>query len=198
MNRSVLSLVLATLLIGAAGRADAAIIINVQQVGSDVVAMGGGSVDLTGLTLIQPFSAAAQIAADTAALLEGPTSATSFNIYSHATGPGVPFGTGVQTFATLGSGDVFGVDGVGGPIISLPSNYTSGTSLSATDTYSGKTIASLGLTPGTYNYTWGTGGSDHTLTVNIIAPVPEPASLAIWSLGALGCAIAGYRRRKSA
>ena len=25
---------------------------------------------------------------------------------------------------------------------------------------------------------------------------PEPASLAIWGLGALGCAIAGYRRRK--
>jgi hypothetical protein len=28
--------------------------------------------------------------------------------------------------------------------------------------------------------------------------VPEPASLAIWSLGALGCAIVGYRRRKLA
>jgi hypothetical protein len=28
--------------------------------------------------------------------------------------------------------------------------------------------------------------------------VPEPASMAIWSLGALGCAIAGYRRRKLA
>jgi hypothetical protein len=26
-------------------------------------------------------------------------------------------------------------------------------------------------------------------------PVPEPASMAIWGLGALGCAIAGYRRR---
>jgi hypothetical protein len=26
--------------------------------------------------------------------------------------------------------------------------------------------------------------------------VPEPASLAIWGLGALGCAVAGYRRRK--
>ena len=30
------------------------------------------------------------------------------------------------------------------------------------------------------------------------AAVPEPASLAIWGLGALGCAIAGYRRRKPA
>jgi len=30
------------------------------------------------------------------------------------------------------------------------------------------------------------------------AAVPEPASLAIWSLSAFGCAIAGYRRRKLA
>lgn len=29
-------------------------------------------------------------------------------------------------------------------------------------------------------------------------PVPEPASLAIWGIGALGCAMAGYRRRKAA
>lgn len=28
--------------------------------------------------------------------------------------------------------------------------------------------------------------------------VPEPASLAIWGLGALGCAVVGYRRRKMA
>jgi len=28
--------------------------------------------------------------------------------------------------------------------------------------------------------------------------VPEPASMAIWGLGALGCAVAGYRRRKTA
>jgi hypothetical protein len=28
--------------------------------------------------------------------------------------------------------------------------------------------------------------------------IPEPASLAIWGLGALGCAVAGYRRRRPA
>lgn len=31
-----------------------------------------------------------------------------------------------------------------------------------------------------------------------LAAVPEPASMAIWGLGAIGCAIAGYRRRKLA
>jgi hypothetical protein len=40
------------LLIGVAGRADAGILISIQQVGSDVVATGSGSVDLAGLTLV--------------------------------------------------------------------------------------------------------------------------------------------------
>lgn len=37
-------------------------------------------------------------------------------------------------------------------------------------------------------------------TTEAIEPsaVPEPASMAIWGLGALGCAIAGYRRRQAA
>lgn len=32
----------------------------------------------------------------------------------------------------------------------------------------------------------------------LVGTVPEPASMAIWGLGALGCAVAGYRRRKLA
>jgi hypothetical protein len=37
-----------------------------------------------------------------------------------------------------------------------------------------------------------------TLTILPTADVPEPASLAIWSLGAFGCAMGAYRRRKRA
>ena len=35
-------------------------------------------------------------------------------------------------------------------------------------------------------------------TALVTETTPEPASLAIWGLGALGCAIGAYRRRKSA
>lgn len=35
-------------------------------------------------------------------------------------------------------------------------------------------------------------------TTPISAPVPEPASLAIWGLSALSCAVVGYRRRRVA
>lgn len=35
-----------------------------------------------------------------------------------------------------------------------------------------------------------------SLTTQDVASLPEPASLTIWSLGALGCALAAYRRRR--
>ena len=38
----------------------------------------------------------------------------------------------------------------------------------------------------------------HTEIQVDVGPMPEPASLTIWGLGALGCAIGAYRRRKSA
>jgi hypothetical protein len=37
---------------------------------------------------------------------------------------------------------------------------------------------------------------DNSQMATVVAAVPEPASLALWGLGALGCAAAGYRRRK--
>ncbi len=62
----------------------------------------------------------------------------------------------------------------------VPIGYSSGTALSATDTYSGQTLVSLGLTAGTYTWTWGTGADADSLTVNIgVASVPEPSSLAL-------------------
>src|SRR5262249_6449704 len=144
---------------------DAAIIINVQQVGSDVVATGSGSIDLTGLTFSFAAFEFGRVVPLNALIIEGPVSTTSISVYTGATGP-VSFGAGTETFASSGSGDIFAMQGNGGEL-AVPSGYTSGTSLSATDTYSGRTIANLGLIPGTYNYTWGTGGPTHTLTVQI-------------------------------
>jgi len=39
---------------------------------------------------------------------------------------------------------------------------------------------------------------DVTVTQAASGAVPEPTSIAIWGLGALSCAVAGYRRRKTA
>jgi hypothetical protein len=58
--------------------------------------------------------------------------------------------------------------------------------LNATDTYAGQTISSLGLTPGTYTWTWGTGAHADSLTVQIgPAAIPEPSTAIIALSGAV-------------
>lgn len=65
--------------------------------------------------------------------------------------------------------------------------------LSSSSTFDGETFASLGLTPGTYVYTWGGGADADSLTVKIGA-IPEPGTWVMMMLGFAGLGFAGYRR----
>ena len=84
-------------------------------------------------------------------------------------------------YATSGTGDKVGVRGTGA-VLYVPQGYISG-SLSATNTWSGQTIASLGATPGTYVWSWGSGcdptrvNSEDPSTVTV-AEVPAAAVVA--------------------
>jgi hypothetical protein len=75
--------------------------------------------------------------------------------YTAATGP-ASFGAGGPTNASSNSGVIFGVEAQNplGPGIDVPFNHVSGSALSGSSTFDGQTFASLGLTPGTYVYTW--------------------------------------------
>ena len=64
-------------------------------------------------------------------------------------------------------------------VLIVPRGYVSGTFLSNSATWSGKTFATLGVTPGTYVWTWGT-GANQNFTLQI--KTPGPASTAIWYL----------------
>jgi hypothetical protein len=56
----------------------------------------------------------------------------------------------------------------GGPReVVVPQGYVSGTVISGSMTYNTQTIAGMGLTPGTYTWSWGTGGNTSTLTMII-------------------------------
>jgi hypothetical protein len=179
------------LLLASPATSRAGVIINIQEVGSDVVAMGSGSIDTTDLTFNGNTNNAALVWAGFplgSFAVVGGTTIVSEDVYSGITGPS-SFGSGDQHFATSGSGDVFGV--VANNVIDLPSGYISGSALSATSTWSGESFSSFGLTPGSYTWTWGTGAHADSFTLNIGVPVPEPTTLTM----ALFAGLAGIGAR---
>jgi PEP-CTERM motif-containing protein len=81
----------------------------------------------------------------------------------------------------------------------VPVGYISGASLAGTSTYLNASFASLGLTPGEYTWTWGSGDHADSFTLDVggvIPPtVPEPSTWAMMLLGFAGLGYAAVRRR---
>ncbi len=160
-----------------------------NQVGSDVVATGTGSLpDLAGLTsfttssespLVNPAGPNIRVGtAVTARLYTGPFSISG------------PLGSNLTTFANSGSGQLFGFTG---SFLVLPVSYVTGTPLNATATWTNTTIAALGLTPSTSStITWNAGARSLTITV-----VPEPSTFVTGLLSACAIAMALHRRSRN-
>jgi hypothetical protein len=102
--------------------------------------------------------------------------------------------------------DSFTLSGVGyfsigdNDAVALSDSYVFGTAISGTATWNNKTLSDLGITNlGTYVYTVGSGATTDTVTFIMGSggggggTVPEPTSMAIFGLGALGFA---YRNRR--
>jgi hypothetical protein len=130
--------------------------VTLAQVGSDVIATGSGAIDLAGLSFVQTYSEQGAIQPDNGSITTAPASLTAYYIYNGTiTGP-TSFGIGGYTLANSGSGDLVAI----APAINdigVPVGYVSGNPLSDNATYAGQTFSSLGVTPGTYEWTWGAG-----------------------------------------
>ncbi len=187
-----LALAMAALAVcGLAPQAKAALVITMDQVGSNVVAIGNGTVNLTDLTNIGGEGDVAAVLASDDGLILG--SSTSGTLYSALTGLS-NFGGGTYIPASSSTGDHFGL--FPGPDIVVPVSYISGNVLSATATWDNTTLAALGVTDGTYGWTWGTGDNADSLTLEIAA-VPEPSTWAMMILGFAGLGFIAYRRRNN-
>jgi hypothetical protein len=182
-----------------ASAARAGVIITISEVGSDVVVSGSGILNLAGLGSPQAIGTKAELDPSIAIALVGPPGIAGADLFDGITGPS-SFGSGGPMFPDSGTGMTFGVQAARNELL-VPINYVSNDPLSGTSTYSGQTLAGLGLTPGTHRWTWGSGANADFLEVDIPgAPVPEPSSLilAAMGIGVVGCCIAIRRRRTAA
>ena len=189
IRRSLMFTAVATLFVQPAQ----AFTITLEQMGANVVATGSGAINLTGLTLEttgQDFVALMQASTG---LIE---TAGNGDVYGGFTGP-TSFGNGGSFAPNTSSGDFAGIDGAGGNL-GVPAGYVSNTALSDSMTFNSATFASLGVTPGTYVWTWGTGlpNQNFKLVIGSVGGpgVPDGG----WTVSLLGCALVGLAalRRK--
>jgi len=146
--------------------AQAGYTVTLQQVEPDVVATGSGAIDLTGLTLHElPFLGHRVFYTGRTI---GPTSFGGFPLSSSV----ITVSSG--NFARIATTGIYGFR------LRVPAGYVSGTALSGSTIYSDASLATLGVTPGTYVWKWGT-GANQNFTLQILR-IPGTDRTAIWYL----------------
>ena len=162
--------------------ANAAYTAYIYESGGNVVASGSGSLNLAGAVAAGGGATVAFVAPSSGLLHTGTAGAVA--LYNNIVGPAA-FGPGPIAPASSSAGHLVGIRGVLAEFF-VPVGYVSGAPLASSAVWNATTIAALGITPGTYVWTW----AGDTFTVNVGVPPPglAPASvpaLSGWGLGAL-------------
>jgi hypothetical protein len=174
-------------------------VVTIEQVGPNVVATGSGEFDVTGLISAGGVSDGGEIFPAHPSIF---LSSGTLTIYSSSGSGPANFGPGGTSSdsSESGSGLTFAFfPSVDLLSLGLPPGYTSGTALSDQDIFDNTTLAMLGITPGTYVWTWGgTTEADQSFTIDVVSSTPLPAALPLFAtgLGMMGW-IAKRRKRKN-
>lgn len=175
--------------------AKASFVYSIQQVGSDVVGTGSGTLDLTDLSYRSNGTVPDFVNPSTGQLYSG---TGSFANYQGAISGPSSFGSGGTTDGSTESGDAVGIFG-SSPLLIVPNGYGGG-ALSSTETWSTTTLSSLGLTSGVYSWTWGTGAHADTFTLDVGSPTtmsPEPGTGLLLFCCITGLVLARANKAKS-
>jgi len=186
------------LLLGAAGLAlvlagarpaEAAFTVTFTETGGNVVATGSGAFNTAGASgspyIVYP-SNRFYVNAGAGELRAEPGGYYLWG-FTNFTGP-ASFGTGGLATASQVTGDAFALVAGSEHFLAVPLGYSSGAPLAATLTWNSASFTSLGLTPGTYSWNWGSGSNADSFIIQIgnSTSVPEPASFALLGAGLLG------------
>jgi hypothetical protein len=201
-GKFVVGLAVSVLLAATASANASSYYVTLLQVGPNVVATGSGAIDLTGLGFDSTqttfgINGALQPSLGEAVVFTGFLGVgNKYDTYIGAISGPIAFGSGGQTAANSGSGTLVGL--VNGPFnsdgIVVPHGYLSGTAVSDSSTYLNRTFASLGVTPGTYEWTWG--NQSFTLQVGDVVATPLPAALPLFATGLGVMGLLGWRRKR--
>ena len=168
-------ILVACLLVGWHFEIKAAATITFSQVGNDVQATISGTMDVTSANYLGTNNSSGRVRGAPTNVHIGPVidpTTVIVDTYS-ASGP-TNIGTSASNIdATLGSGTaskMFGVNMASPSRVIVPAGFTVG-DVEASSTWAGQSIASLGLTPGTYTFTW-PGDS-----LKVVIPAPTPAAI---------------------
>ena len=141
------------------------------EVGDDVVLSGSGTLNTTSLGLTQPYFRSSGVipqASQFGCGLAGPGPFNSVVFTGGTITEPANFGTGGQTLGNSATGDFFGIGfATSGRRLFVPSGYTSGSFISGTTTFNSTTLATLGATPGTYTWSWGSGPTSSSIIMQV-------------------------------
>jgi hypothetical protein len=183
--------------LGLVSPARAAFTVTLFESGSNVDATGSGTLDLSALTDKGPTvgSGIPSAIIDPVALWVGAGPVVGpggQEVYEGTISGPSNYGPGntnlsdpnsLPPTATIGTGTGDPVTlSVGFNVIYVPAGYLSFNPLSDTATFSNESLASMGVIPGTYTWTWGTGRVSDSFT---LIAVPEPASLGLLGVGGM-------------
>jgi len=150
------------------------------EVGGDVVLSGAGTLNTTSLGSTSPFVRFSGIVPQASQFGCGLAGPGPFNsrLYTGSTfNSPANFGPGNQTLGSSGTGDFFGVTfGTPNNQLFVPSGYVSGSFISGTTTFNSTTLATLGATPGTYTWSWGSGANASSIVLQVGGPSVTPTN----------------------